>query len=105
MEGYIYLLEEMGNHLRYKIGFTKNDPKLRLKPIKTGNSNPVRLLKSFKSKHYIKIENMLHRQLSMNRKNLEWFELSDEQVFNFEKYCQEAHDLIDFLSKNNEFYK
>lgn len=105
MEGYIYLLEEMGVNLRYKIGFTKNDPKLRLRPIKTGNSNPVRVLKTFKSKYYIKIEGMIHRKFFMERKNLEWFELTDEQVFNFEQYCQEAHDIIDFLTKNNEFYK
>lgn len=105
MEGYIYLLEEMGDHLRYKIGFTKNDPKLRLKPIKTGNSNPVKLLKSFKSKHYIKIERIIHRKLSMERKNLEWFELNDDQVFKFEEYCREAHELVEFLLKENEFYE
>lgn len=105
MKGYVYLLEEMGDKLVYKIGFTKNDPKLRLRAVKTGNSNPVRVLKEFKSEHYIKVEGMVYRRLFMERKNLEWFELTDEQVFNFESYCQEAHNTIVFLKENNHFYK
>lgn len=105
IEGYVYLLEEMGDKLRYKIGFTKNDPKIRLRSVKTGNSNPVRVLKQFKSKHYIKVERMIHKQLFKERRNLEWFELTDEQVFGFVDLCQNAHDTIEFLLKNNHYFR
>lgn len=103
--GYVYLLEELGSELRYKIGFTKNPPEKRLKNLKTGNSNSIRILKTFESKHYIKIEGILHRKYGISRHNLEWFTLTDEQVGDFIKECQIAHDIVDFLLKNNSFYK
>jgi len=102
--GYVYLLAEMGNDLRYKIGFTKNCVKKRLKQLSTGNSNEVRIIYTYKSPNYKKIEHMMHLHFHKERMHLEWFEMSDEIVSTFLKEAKKMDKLITFLLKNNEFY-
>jgi hypothetical protein len=106
--GYVYLLleiDDLGNE-RHKIGFTKNPPEQRLRQLKTGNPNQVRVLNSYISPNYVKVEAMLHKRYQAQRteaKN-EWFHLTDEQVLRFLDTCKEADDLISFMVKNNTFY-
>lgn len=105
MKGYVYLLSEWGTDLRYKIGVTKNDVEKRVKQLKTGNSNDIKLLYSYQSKNYKKIEGILHRKFNPVRENGEWFTLTDDEVFEFINECKKADENIDFLLKNNSFYK
>ena len=107
-EGYVYLIVE-GDHRgeeKYKIGITKNNPDQRLRKLRTGNSNELDILRLYKSKNYKKIERILHRKFS-SQKTLsenEFFYLSDEQVFGFIRYCEEAEKMIESL-RDNPFFK
>lgn len=102
--GYVYLLSEMGDNLRYKIGITKNPVKKRLSQLSTGNSNNIDILYTYKSKNYKKIERILHTKFKNDRLHLEWFSMTDEQVFSFLNEAKKADETIDFLNKNNCFY-
>jgi len=104
MKGYVYLLAEMGDNLRYKIGVTKNDVDKRVKQLKTGNSDDIMLIHKYKTKNYRKLEALLHRKFRKDRKHLEWFEMTDEQVMTFMDEAKKADELIDFLKENNHFY-
>jgi hypothetical protein len=107
--GYVYLLVEIdkdGNE-RYKIGITKNDPEKRVKQLKTGNSGVVRLLQAYESPNYKKIEQWLHGRYKWKQteaKN-EWFNLTDDEVMNFLDECKKADTTIQFLLKENPFFK
>jgi len=107
-DGYVYLIVE-GDHNgdeKYKIGVTKNDPDQRLRKLRTGNPNELDILRLYKSKHYKKIERILHRKFYGQKtlSNNEFFYLSDDQVFGFIKYCEEAEAIIESL-KNNPYFK
>ena len=102
--GYVYLLSEMGDNLKYKIGFTKNNVEKRIKTLSTGNSNEIMLIHKYKSEHYKKIEQMLHLIFHREREHLEWFNLNDEQVSTFLLEAKKADETIDFLKKNNLYY-
>lgn len=107
-EGYVYLIIEGDQHgeEKYKIGITKNDPSKRLKNLRTGNSNQLDILNVYKSCNYKKIERFLHRKFSNQRtlSNNEFFYLSDQQVLDFIKTCEEIEKIIKSL-KNNPFFK
>lgn len=107
--GYVYLIVESDHNgdEKYKIGITKNSPEERLKKLKTGNSNELFVIKSYKSENYKKIEKWLHRKyasqrtLSMN----EFFNLTDSQVLSFIDDCKKIDEIVSFLRKENHFYK
>ena len=102
-KGYVYLLAEMGDKLRYKIGITKNNVEKRVKQLKTGNSDDIMIINTYKSSNYKKIERMLHTKFKTDRIHLEWFTMTDEQVLEFISEAKKADETIDFL-KNNPFY-
>lgn len=102
--GYVYLLAEMGDKLRYKIGITKNDVDKRVKQLRTGNPDDIIILNTYKSSNYKKIERMLHTRFKPERTHLEWFTMTDEQVLSFTSEAKKADETIDFLKKNNPFY-
>jgi hypothetical protein len=104
-EGWVYLLAEMGDNLRYKIGITKNPVEKRVKQLRTGNSDDIMLIHKYKSENYKKVERMLHRVFRSDRKHLEWFNMTDEQVSTFLSEAKKADVTISFLNKNNHFYK
>jgi len=108
IEGYVYLMVEGDQYgeEKYKIGVTKNDPSLRLKKLKTGNSGELSLLKTYRSKNYKKIEKMIHKKY-FNKRTLsqnEFFNLEDANVLNFIEDCKMLENVIDVL-KENPFYK
>jgi hypothetical protein len=108
-KGYVYLLVSIdmdGNEL-YKIGITKKEISKRISQLQTGNPNEIRLLCFYESVNYKKVEQFIHSRYSLNKtlaKN-EWFHLSDSQILNFIKDCQEIEKTILFLIDNNPFFK
>lgn len=106
--GYVYLLLQIESDglESHKIGITKNDPKLRVKQLQTGNPNKISLLRCYESKNYLKVERWLHRKHSGSKSEAknEWRILSDEHVFSFIDDCKEADDNINFLLKHNSLY-
>ena len=106
--GYVYLILEVDKHgcEAYKIGISKNDPKIRLKTLQTGNSDKIDVLKVYESPNYLKVERWLHRQYSNKTEGgTEWRTLTDEQVISFLDDCKKADDTISFMKANNPFYK
>lgn len=109
-KGYVYLISTSDvdvneDKLYYKIGITKNNPKLRVKQLSTGSAAKLILLREYESMEYKKIERILHRDFGSKRKEGEWFDLTDEDIFGFIDKCKEYEDLIVFLKKNNSLYK
>lgn len=106
--GKIYLISAYhtdDEKLYYKIGITKNSSNKRLKQLQTGNRAKLILLREYESVEYKKIERILHRDFACKRKEGEWFDLTDEDIFGFIDKCKEADDIIGFLKENNPFYK
>ena len=106
--GYVYLiLQTDSNDLEsYKIGITKNEPKLRLKQLQTGNPNKLTLLKSYDSVNYLKVERWLHRKYSTTKTEAsnEWRNLTNDNVRDFIYECELADATIKFLLENNSLY-
>ena len=103
--GYIYLLStnnEIGEV--FKLGVTKNNPHDRVKSLQTGSSEKITLLNVYKTDNYFKVEKMLHRKYHKEKKNGEWFILTNDQVMSFTDDCTKADTTITFLKENNTFY-
>ena len=99
--GYTYLILEVNEHgeEHHKIGISKNEPIKRLKQLQTGNPNRIDILKFYESKNYKRIEKWLHSRF-ITKKTLaenEWFNLSDEDVLNFNETCKKIDDTINML--------
>ncbi|WP_324695475.1 GIY-YIG nuclease family protein [Novosphingobium sp. RL4] len=73
-EGHIYLLGT-AEPLAVKIGFTKQDPRVRLKQLQTGNPMKLKLLGWFPGTQ--REERGLHESLAAYRIGGEWFRLDD----------------------------
>jgi len=106
--GIVYLLCEMSDDERFKVGVTNRDIYKRLAELKTGNSHDIHLVNKFESIHYKKIEKWLHRryhQFKVNEGGTEWFNLPFNEIVNFENSCKEIEETIIFMIENNNFYK
>ncbi len=105
--GYVYLLAEWGEEIRYKIGRSKNDPYKRLKSLQTGNSNEITVVNYYQSDNYGKVEKWLHHQYKNKQTDGgdEWFCLNEYDVLGFLNKCKEADETINLLLKENPFYK
>ena len=102
--GYVYLIGEMNNKGRYKIGSTKaKDVNKRLKQLQTGNSSELFIKESYETEHPFKLEKMLHNHFKSSNLIGEWFELSESDTEAFRKVCEEKEKIISSL-KNNPFY-
>ena len=102
--GYVYLIGEIGNDSRYKIGSTRSkDVNKRLKQLQTGSSSELYIKESFETEYPFKLEKMLHNHFK--EKNLigEWFELSKADTKEFNTICKDKMKIIESL-KNNPFY-
>jgi hypothetical protein len=102
--GWVYLLAEMGDNLRYKIGITKNPVEKRVKQLRTGNSDDIMIIHRYRSFNYKKVERMLHLIYKKDRMHLEWFSMTDEQVLSFMGEAKKADETISFLNKENSFF-
>ena len=102
--GYVYLIGEMDNKGRYKIGSTKaKDVNKRLKQLQTGNSSELFIKESYETEHPFKLEKMLHNHFKSSNLIGEWFELSESDTEAFRKVCEEKENIISCL-KDNPFY-
>ena len=102
--GYVYLIGEMDNKGRYKIGSTKaKDVNKRLKQLQTGNSSELFIKESYETEHPFKLEKMLHNHFKSSNLIGEWFELSESDTEAFKKVCEEKEKIISSL-KDNPFY-
>ena len=103
---HVYLISSHHqDDIYYKIGWTKRDPKKRLKELKTGNSQELELVQIFESKWGPKIESNLHKNFKHLRCQGEWFKLSSEDVDSFQNLCKSNHDAFEFLSKENSWFQ
>ena len=100
----IYLARQQESSL-YKIGITKNSPKQRIKQLQTGNAVPLVLVETFRTNHDYTMETALHAHFMLKKREGEWFELSDEDVKEFQSICEKKEVTMDFLKKNNHFWQ
>ena len=102
--GYVYLIGEMDNKGRYKIGSTKaKDVNKRQKQRQTGNSSELFIKESYETEHPFKLEKMLHNHFKSSNLIGEWFELSESDTEAFKRVCEEKEKIISSL-KDNPFY-
>ena len=102
--GHVYLIGEIGNEGRYKIGSTRaKKVDTRLKQLQTGNSDELYIKESYETEYPFKIEKMLHNRFKNNNIINEWFELSEDDVKGFKGICEECSKVIESL-KDNPFY-
>lgn len=100
--GYVYLIVEWGSEPeRYKIGISKNDPKLRLKTHQTSNPHELVLLRKHQSEYYTKIETVMKRDYFkyLLEGGNEWFQLPPEIASNFIKECKRIEDMFNSLKE------
>ena len=104
--GYVYLIGEIDNKGRYKIGSTRAKNVLtRLKQLQTGNSSELYIKEAFETDYPFKLEKMLHNHFkSLNTMN-EWFELSESDVEAFKGICDEKRKIIESLKENPFYFK
>lgn len=103
----IYLFNVEGTEI-YKIGFTKGDPKKRLKNLQTGNPFKLVVTEVYQSKYGRKLEKILHRTFEANKiydfNDLhlkgEWFQLSLKEVFSFKEQCKKIEKNISIIKKD-----
>ena len=104
--GYVYLIGEIGNEGRYKIGSTRaKKVATRLKQLQTGNANELYIKESYETEYPFKIEKMLHNRFKNANIINEWFELSEDDVKDFKGICEECSKVIDSLKENPFYFK
>lgn len=102
--GYVYLIGEIGNEGKYKIGSTRaKSVDKRLKQLQTGNSSLLYIKDSFETAHPFKLEKMLHNHFGDKAIIGEWFELSEADTEAFKDICEDKMRVIESL-KDNPFY-
>lgn len=94
---YVYLMESIRDYdTVYKIGYSKN-PNKRLNAIQTGNDGHVRLVHCFKSKHARKLEKALQNSYKHAHKNMEWFSMDLNDVWQFPEKCEKIEHNLDLI--------
>lgn len=100
----VYLVSaEIDGICLYKIGYTRRNPEVRLKELKTGNASDMSIVSFYKSEWGTKIEAFLHRKYSSKKVNREWFKLTEEDVLGFNDNCKFIHNNFELLSKTTYY--
>ena len=100
-KGFVYLLCD-GE--KFKIGMTtKSDIHERISELQTGNPNEIFLAAYHKTNEPFKIERLMHMKYFGRRVKNEWFDLTAEDVVNFNKNCEHYEMILDSL-KDNVFF-
>ena len=102
--GYVYLIGEMANEVRFKIGSTKCiDVHKRLKQLQTGNSNQLYIKEYYQTDKPFKLEKILHNRFKYANLIGEWFDLSDDDTAQFKTICEGFQKVMDSLKENPFF--
>lgn len=102
-KGIVYLLGDWEKEGFYKIGVTKDNLERRIKKLQTGNSGEIYVINYFETEHPFFLEKQLHFKYQGKRAIGEWFELTNEEVLNFEKSCGEIEEMVETM-KDNPFF-
>lgn len=94
----VYLL--INDEGKYKIGFTDRATKKRIKELQTGSPSEMRVIQEYESKNAKQIETIMHRIHKSKRISGEWFELTTEEVKNFQHNCAKIDHNLNFLKEN-----
>lgn len=103
-KGCVYLIEDENNQV-YKIGASRNNALKRMKQLQTGNANELKLIFEYCCNYPYRLETILHRKFSHKKVHNEWYSLSLDEVYNFEKTCQEVDNIIEVMKDNIFFAK
>lgn len=99
--GFVYLLCD-GE--KFKIGMTKRSSiEERIAELQTGNPNEIFISMYHKTDYPDKVEKMMHQRYFSSKVKNEWFDLSIEQVLNFNKECEKCEHIIEVLKENPFF--
>ena len=102
--GYVYLMEEINDNGKYKIGSTRSkNINTRLKQLQTGNSSELIVRDYFETNYPFKLEKMLHNRFKQNNVIGEWFELNKTIVDDFKGICENLNNILESL-KDNPFF-
>lgn len=102
MTGYVYLLCD---GYKFKIGMTcQKDIYKRISELQTGNPNEIYITAYHKTNYPYRIEQMMHLKYNCSKFKNEWFDLTTEQVINFNKECIICEEILQAL-KENPFVK
>lgn len=102
--GKIYLIGEVGNEGRYKIGMTRGCSDKRKKALQTGNAEELYVRYEYETPTPVKLEAMLHRLYKPKQLLNEWFELTEDDAMCFMETCQKYQNTINALSENPFFH-
>lgn len=101
--GHVYLINMVDTNF-YKIGHTTRDVEVRLNELRTGNPQPLELVKFYETDNYQKLETWLHRRYRPNKKEGEWFEFDENVIYDFINECKTLDKTITLLLEQNPFY-
>ena len=104
-KGYVYLIADNLKENIYKIGVTRGSIEKRIKKLQTGNAGELYMCRYYKTKCPFYIEKHLHLHFFSKKVVNEWFELSTEDVLDFNKRCRDIEDTYDALQTNYFFNK
>lgn len=104
--GYVYLIGEVDNPGKYKIGSTRaKNINSRLRQLQTGNSSELYIKESFETEYPFKLEKMLHNYFKDKNLILEWFELSEADTGSFISICKDKARIIESLNGNPFYFR
>jgi hypothetical protein len=108
---HVYLINIEDTNI-YKIGFTKQSPKKRVKDLQTGNPYKMVLVDSYQSEIAPNIETVIHNYFKHKKNNPEeglsllgeWFLLEKKDIESFQSTCQKIEGNLKSISENTMFY-
>lgn len=102
--GFVYLIGEVENEGKYKIGSTRGKSvSNRLKQLQTGNSSELFVKNAYETNKPFKLETMLHNHFKNKSLIGEWFQLDEADVNDFVNTCDKFQGIIKIL-KDNPFF-
>ena len=104
MGGYIYLICDPSIDA-FKIGVTRNIKSNRIKKLQTGNPTELHIVKTYKSDYPFRLEKMLHLHFHTKHELNEWYNLSINDIVNFNNICETLNNRIKCLYDNPFFMK